>query len=359
MIRIVKRAGLSKVKSLSIRAIAVMSALMACALFILILGHNPLNVYASMVEGALGNSYRFKEVIAKTIPLVVTSLGVSVAFRMKFWNIGGEGQIYMGAFAASLVAFGLKGLPAPVMLAAMAAAGIAGGAIWAVIPGFFKARFGTNETLFTLMMNYIALKWITHLQYGPWKDPGAKGFPKIAKFPENAIMPQVLGVHIGWIIALLLVVAVYIFIHHTKKGYEVSVVGESENTARYAGMNVRKIIISAVIISGGLCGLAGMIQASAINKTLEVGLTAGVGFTAIITSWLAQLSAPLIVVVSFLFAAMVQGGEFIQAAFQIPQSAALVLQGMILFFILGSEFFIQYRVIFDRMSKVRSAREDA
>lgn len=349
MVRIVKRSDLGRARSIAIRLAAVIGALLASAVFIGILGHNPLAVYISMIEGALGNINRLKETIVKTIPLVVTSLGISVAFRMKFWNIGGEGQITIGACFASYFALYFHQWPKPVLLTVMILAGMIGGGLWALIPAAFKAYFGTNETLFTLMLNYIAIKWVTFLQFGPWKDKSSFGFPKIPNFENNAIMPKVLGIHFGWIIALVLIVAMYIFIHHTKRGYEINVVGESENTARYAGINIKKIIISSIFLSGALCGLAGMMQASGVNNTLTMQVAGGTGFTAIITTWLSGLSAPLILVVSFLFSVMVQGGAFIQTAFQIPQSAAQLLQGMILFFVLGSEFFIQYKLVPDRL----------
>lgn len=348
MVRIIKRADLTGTQAVMFRIMAVAAALLASGIFILILGHNPVEVYASMLKGAFGTVYRFKETLIKTIPLVITSLGITVAFKMKFWNIGAEGQIFMGAFAASFFALRFPHLAKPLLILVMLGAGFIAGGLWALIPAFFKAQYGTNETLMTLMMNYIALKWVTYLQYGPWKDPGAKGFPTVAKFSQNGILPKVFGVHIGWIFALVLIVIIHIFIHHTKKGYEVSVIGESENTARYAGMNVKRIILFALLISGGLCGLTGMVQASAINNTLAIEVTGGVGYTAIITTWLAQLSAPVILLVSFLFAVLVQGGSFIQTAFQIPQAAASILQGMILFFVLGSEFFIQYKVVIPR-----------
>ena len=219
-----------------------------------------------------------------------------------------------------------------------------GGGIWALIPAILKAKFNTNETIVTLMMNYIALKWVVFLQYGPWKDPNAMGFPKIANFTDNAILPKLFGVHIGWLIALILVVVIYYFINHTKTGYEIQVLGESENTAKYAGMNVRKIILIAMMMSGAICGLTGMIQASAVNNTLTMDLTAGVGYTAIIIAWLSNLKTPWMVVVSILFAILTQGASYIQTVYQIPQAAAEVIQGIILFCILGSQFFINYKV---------------
>lgn len=356
--RIVKRSDISRNKAIFIRAFAILLALVATGIFILALGRNPLEVYSSMIKGAFGSEYRIKETIIKAIPLTVTSLGIAIAFKMKFWNIGAEGQIFMGAFAASYFALNYPDMNRPLLLLIMAAAGVVGGGLWALIPAFFKAQFGTNETLFTLMMNYIALKWVTYLQYGPWRDPKQMGFPKIPSFTDNAILPKVLGIHMGWIIMLVLILLVYIFINHTKKGYEVTVIGESENTARYAGMDVKKIILTALFISGGICGLTGMIQASAVNSTLAVEVTGGVGFTAIITTWLAQLSAPIIFVVSFLFSAMLQGGAYIQSAFQIPQAAAQLIQGSILFFVLGSEFFIQYRLVFKKNVGLKTGKEE-
>lgn len=258
----------------------------------------------------------------------------------------------MGAFGAALVALNLPNtLPMPIMLLCMAVVAILFGGIWAFIPAYFKAKFNTNETIFTLMMNYIAIKWVTYLQFGPWKDPASQGFPRIATFSENAVLPKLFGVHIGWVIALILVVLIYIFINHTKKGYEITVVGESLETARYAGMNIKSIIISAMLISGGLCGLTGMIQASAIEKTLTANISNNYGFTAIITTWLSRLSAPVILAVCIIFAGLLQGGAYLQIAMQVPASVADMIQGIILFFVLGSEFFLQYKVSFTKSEK--------
>lgn len=354
-IRAIKKSEPGRVKAASIRIGAIILALIVSSLFILILKLNPVDVYVKMVQGAFGTAYRTKETIVKAIPLVITSLGIAIAFRMQFWNIGGEGQIAMGAFAASYFALNMGDMPKPILLLLMILAGMLAGGLWALIPAFFKAQWGTNETIVTLMMNYIGLKWIMYLQYGPWRDPKSLGFPKIANFTDNAILPKLLGVHIGWVLALLLVGAVYIFLNHTKKGYEIAVIGESVNTARYAGVNIKKTILIAIMLSGGLCGLVGMIQASAVNNTLSVEITGGVGYTAIITAWLAALSAPVILVVSVLFAALLEGGSYIQTVFGIPQAAAEILQGIILFFVLGSEFFVRYKFILVKKHQTTTA----
>ncbi len=356
MLRMSSRTDCTVKEAVLIRTSAIIIALVTVAFFIRILGHNPLSVYMSMIEGAFGSEYRITETIRKAIPLIIVSLGISLAFRLKFWNIGAEGQIMMGAFGATFCALNFQSLPSFLLLPLMCFASILCGGIWGAVPAYFRAAFRTNETIFTLMMNYIALKILTYLQYGPWKDPGALGFPKIPSFSDNAVLPSLFGLHIGWIIALLLVIIIHIFVNYTQRGYEINVVGESENTGRYAGMNVRFIIIYTIFLSGGLCGLAGMIEASGVNRTLSVEITRGVGYTAIITSWLSSLRAPAIAVVCILFAGMIQGGTFIQMVFRIPQSAAQILQGMILFFVLGSEFFIRYRLSFFREN--RSEAED-
>ncbi len=344
-LRFVKRSEINKKSGLAIRGTAILLALLATTLFIAFLKLNPLSVYISMLDGSFGSAYRVKETIIKTVPLVITSLGIAVAFKMQFWNIGGEGQIAMGAFMASFVALRMPELPKPLLLALMIAAGMVGGGLWALLPAFFKARWGTNETIVTLMMNYIALKYVTYLQYGPWRDPKALGFPKIPNFSDNAILPNLFGVHIGWVFALILTAAMFIFMNHSKKGYEIAVLGESEHTARYAGINIRNTIIVSLLISGGLCGLTGMIQASAVANTLSYEVSGGIGYTAIITTWLSGLSAPFIILTSFLFSILIQGGSFIQTSFGIPQSAAQIIQGIILFFVLGSEFFTRYRLV--------------
>jgi general nucleoside transport system permease protein len=345
LFRIAKRSDISKKSSIAIRGTSIILALFVSALFIMVLSLNPLEVYKSMIDGAFGNNYRFMETLRKSIPLCITALGIAVAFKMKFWNIGAEGQIMMGACFATYFALFHSTLPKPILLTIMVIAGMIGGCIWALIPALFKAKWGTNETIVTLMMNYVAIKFITYLQYEPWKDPNAMGFPKIASFADNAILPDLFGLHIGWVFAIILVVVIYLFMNRTKIGFETSVLGESEKTAIYAGMNTKKIIVVAMLLSGGLAGLSGMIQASAVSNTLSVSMAVGTGYTAIIVAYLSGLSAPIILVVSILFAALLEGGSFIQTAYGIPESAALILQSMILFFVLGSEFFIRYKIV--------------
>ena len=350
-VQIVKKAAVSRRRQTAYRVFAVLAALAATGLVMALAGYNPFVVYYKMIEGSTMTAYRFQETIHKAIPLITLSLGVAVAFKMKFWNIGGEGQFYLGAFGAALVAFQAPELPMWAMLPAMMLAGMLLGGLWALIPALLKAKFGASETLVTLMLNYIAIKWVTYLQYGPWKDPKASGFPKMPKFADAAVLPKVFGIHAGWIITLAAVVLVWILFSRSKLGYEIAVLGESEATARYAGMNTVRTMLIAVLLSGGLCGLAGMMQASAVERSLSDILSGGMGFTAIITAWLARLNPPAIVGVCFFFAILLQGGSYLQTSMQIPSSVAAVIQGVVLFFVLASEFFIQYRIQISRGEK--------
>ena len=356
MLKIVKKTEADVKQKVFIHIAGIVAALLAAALFLAVAGFNPLQVYISMVNGAFGSSYRISQTVINAVPLIILSLGIAIAFRMKFWNIGAEGQILMGGFLGSYFAYNFTQLPKPLLLFLMLLAGIVGGALWALLPAWLKVRFHANESITTLMLNYVALKWIQYLAAGPWKDPAASGYPRMPRFEEQAILPNLFGVHIGWVIALVLVVVVYLFLNYSKKGFEIAIIGESENTARYAGINIGRTALLAVCLSGALCGLTGIIQASAVNNELSSTLANGIGYTAIITTWLSGLSAPVIVLVCTLFAALTQGASYIQTAFGIPAAAASVLQALILFFVLGSDFFTIYKFVWQKQT--HNAKEE-
>ena len=343
-LRVSKRADISTGKAWCVRLCAIALALLTGGAFVAILGYNPLQIYATMVDGSLGSRMGLELTAKLTVPLLITSLGVALAFKMRFWNIGGEGQICVGAIAATYFALFHSDWPQWILLIVMALAAIVAGGLYGVIPAYFKCRFGTNETLLTLMLNYIALYTIQALQQGPWRDPSQLGFFKIARFDRSARLPEVLGVHVGWIVALILVVAVYIYMRHSKQGYELSVVGENEATARYAGMSVKRVVIRTMFISAGLCGLTGMLQASGADKTLNDTVAGGVGFTAITVAWLARLNPVGMLIVSVLFCILEKGCASVQSVYNLSAATAEVLQGIILFFVLGSEFFLTHRV---------------
>jgi len=343
--RIIARDSISARRAFLIRLAGVVGALAVGMGFLAIAGYDPFTAIASVFDGAFGTERRIIKTLEFAIPLVITSLGISIAFRMKFWNIGAEGQICMGAFAASYFALFCAHWPPWLLFPAMFLSAFAAGAVWAGIPALFKVKWGTNETLVTLMLNYVALKFIEFLQYNAWKDPDGYGFAKIAMFDQRVLLPRVFGLHIGWIIAVVLIAVMYVFTTRGKGGYRIQVIGESVDTARYAGINVPRTMVLTVCIGGALAGLTGMIQATGVERTLNVNLSAGYGYTAIITAWLARLHPIGIGIVCILFAGLIQGGNFIQTAYNIPSAAAQVFQGLILLFVLGSEFFLRYRLV--------------
>ena len=347
LVRIAKRDTMARGKKWAIRLGAIVLALAVGCLFVAVLGHNPLQVYQEILRGSLGGPSVRRVTVRVAIPLLGAALAIAPAFKMRFWNIGAEGQIMMGAIAASwLGLFWAQRLPRPALLLAMALVSLVAGGIWGLIPAFFKAKWGTNETLFTLMLNYIALGIEAYLQNGPWKDPKATGFPIIAMFDQNARLPKVFGVHIGWIVVLALTVGMFVYMKYSKHGYEIAVVGESERTARYAGMNVARIIMRTMFLSGAIAGLMGFLVVAGADYTLNTGTSGGVGFTAIIVAWLAQLNPFVMVLIAGLLAVLTKGSNAIQTSFKIPASAADVLSAILLFFMLGCEFFINYRLVF-------------
>ncbi len=368
-VRVVKRTHIAQRKAILYRVLALLSALLVGGLLVAMLGYDPIQMYSDMVSGALGKTLiavnkkgvlEFSSSSQATLKIItlllVTSLGLTMAFKMKFWNIGGEGQILVGAISCSYIAIHFGDTwPQWLLIVAMLIAACIGGGLYGLLPAVFKAKWGTNETLFTLMLNYIAINFITYLQYQPaWQQQGTT-FPKIRNFADATRLPEVLGVHIGWIIALVLAVLVYLYFAKTKHGYEVTVVGESSNTARYAGMNVTRIILRTMFMSGAICGFAGFLQVSGASGTLTTDTAGGAGFTAITVAWLSAMNPLLMIVYACFIAVLERGSNRIQTTMGIPKSAADMLIGIILFFMLGVEFFINYRLVF----RFRKAREEA
>ncbi|NLM73933.1 MAG: ABC transporter permease [Clostridiaceae bacterium] len=346
-IRIARRTDISRTKTWIIRIVSVFFSLVSGGLLIMALGHNPVAVYRDMITGSVSTKTALIATAKIFVPLLGASLSIAPAFKMRFWNIGTEGQILAGAIAASYFAlFQYQNYPRPVLLVLMFVAAVLAGGIWALIPAVFKAVWDTNETLFTLMLNYIIINIVTFLRTGPWKSPSSSGFPKIAMFDASARLPNIFGVHIGWIIVLVLTVFMYIYMRYTRHGYQIAVVGESERTARYAGMNVPQIIMTTVFMSGAIAGMVGFLIVSGSSYTLTDNTAGGYGFTAITVAWLAKLNPFAMVIISVFLAILKKGSNTIQTNFKIPASASELLTGIILFFMLGCEFFINYRLIF-------------
>lgn len=356
LVRLAKRDDLSGAKKWAIRLVAIVLALVVGSLFIAVLGHNPIAVYHDIITGSLGGPSTAKVTVRVAIPLLGAALAIAPAFKMKFWNIGAEGQIMVGGIAATYFAlYWYDKLPKPALLIVMAVASILAGGIWGLVPAFCKARWGTNETLFTLMLNYIAIGIEAYLQNGPWKDPSGTGFPIIAMFDQKARLPKVGGVHIGWIIVLALTVGMFIYMKYSKHGYEISVVGESERTARYVGIKVGKVIVRTMLLSGALCGIAGVLLVSGTDHTITTTIAGGQGFTAVMVSWLAKFNPISMILTSFLLVFLDRGAGEISTAFGLNQSFADILSGIIIFFIIGCEFFITYRLSFRKPAKKEAA----
>ncbi|MTI86167.1 MAG: ABC transporter permease [Firmicutes bacterium] len=345
LISLEKKLSPSPVMNILVPVISVFLALLTGAIFLALTGKDPIQVYSAMFYGAFGSKYGLTESVVKAIPLLLAGLGLAVAFRMQLWNIGGEGQIYMGAFGATWVALQLPNQPTWVVLPAMMLAGAAAGGLWAVIPAIPRAYLGVNEIITTLMLNYVAILWVDYLVYGPWKDPAGYNFPITPSFSESAILPT-LGdtrIHAGLLIGIILAIIIYLIIFRTKFGYEIRVIGESPGAARYAGMNISRKIIVVMLISGAVCGLAGMAELSGVTHRLQQGFSPGYGYTAIIVAWLTRLNPLGIIIAALLFGGMQVGGFAVQMN-GVPAAVVSMLQGGLLFFVLGGEILTRYRV---------------
>lgn len=349
LLRIARRAGIKTWQSWLIRIASVVVALLLSGLFIYsVTKLNPFAVFKAMFDGALGTSRKLGITIRDTMMLLCIGIGLAPAFKMKFWNVGAEGQILMGGVATAglMISLGDK-LPTPLLLVVMAVAGLTAGALWGIIPAVFKARWGTNETLFTLMMNYVAIQ-ITSFCVAKWENPFGSNTvgvinqkTKAGWFPEIFNWPFTLNVTI----VLLLAIGMFIYLKYSKQGYEISVLGESPNTARYAGIKLSKVIIRTMAISGAICGLAGFIAVAGASHTISTSTAGGRGFTAIIVAWLAQFNTFVMMVFSFLLVFLQKGAMEIASQFKLNDFASNVITGIILFCIIASEFFINYQVI--------------
>jgi len=322
-------------------------------ILLLAAGANPIETYKAMLDGAFGTTYGRSETMVRAIPLMLTGLAVSIAFRMKFWNIGAEGQLAIGAIATAWIPLFLlpdSNLPVWALLLLMGVAAFVGGALWGLIPAALKAYLQVNEIITTLMLNYVAILFLDFLYTGPWKDKEGYGFPGTASFKEIAALPRLpqdLGfgrVHLGLIIAIVAAVIIWLVLVRTKWGYEIRMIGENPNAARYAGISLARNILLVMILSGGLAALAGYGQVAGIAHRLQKGITVGDGFTAIIIAWLAKLHPFGVLVVAVLMAGLSTGGDQITMTMGLPAAMSGVLQGAILFFVLGGDIFVRYRL---------------
>ena len=348
LFHIVKRDALPWYKSLGIRFLAILLALILCGIITTITtGINPLQVYQSIVLGAFGSVRKTWVTFQNIAILLLIALALTPAFKMKFWNIGAEGQILIGgACSAAVMIYAGDKMPTGLLLIVMFVASALGGMIWGMIPAVFKANWNTNETLFTLMLNYVAMQVVTYCIVF-WENPkGSNTVGIINQATKGGWLPELFGQKYGWnvVIVLILTVGMFIYLKYCKQGYEIAVVGESENTARYAGIQVKKVIIRTMAISGAICGIAGFVIVSGASHTISTATAGGRGFTAIIVAWLSKFNTFIMVAVSFGIVFMDQGAVQIATQYGLNENASNVLLGIILFFLIGAEFFINYRV---------------
>ncbi len=334
-------------RAILVRAAAIAIAVIICGLLtLLVTKNNPVKVFAAFFYGTFGTSQLAWVTIHNVALLLCVSLAVTPAFRMRFWNIGAEGQALAGCFTCAALMFYLGGkIPDALLVPVLVISSIAAGAVWGLIPAVFKAVWNTNETLFTLMMNYIAIQMVEF-------------FLKVAdKSGSNTVGPDLLS-H-GWfpelfgnkyllniIIVFVLTALIYVYLYYTKHGYEISVVGESENTARYIGINVRNVIIRTMILSGAICGLCGLLLVAGSSHSIDSNLVKGRGFTAIMVSWISKFNPIIMVPVSLLIVFLERGAGQVTVSFGLNSSFSEILTGIILFFIIGCEFFLNYRLRF-------------
>ena len=345
-----KRDGVPLWKSLGIRLIGLTLALVVCAIIIYALTKlNPLKVYAAMFKGAFGTEKRMWVTIRDIMMLLCIAVGLAPAFKMRFWNIGAEGQVLAGGIAAAacMIYLGKSMDTLPLLVLMFVLSTIAGG-IWGTIPAIFKARWNANETLFTLMMNYIAIQ-LTSFFVAKWENPfGSNTVGIINTTSKAGWFPPVLGqmYTLNVIIVLVIAVLMYLYLRFSKQGYEIAVVGESENTARYAAINVKSVVIRTMAISGAICGIAGFIAVAGASHTISTSTAGGQGFTAIIVAWLSRFNTFIMIAISSLLVFLEKGAVEIASQFDLNDFVSEMITGIILFFILGSEFFINYKVRF-------------
>ena len=364
LIHLSKRTDVRPLRAWISRLAAFALALLVCGLvaFLLIdkLKAHPEKIgdfYYAFIKGSFSTSRKLWKFLKNLAILLSISLAVTPAFRMRFWNTGAEGQTLMGVLGAIAVDFYLGGqLPEWLLLILMLLAALLCGAVWGVIPAIFKARWNTNETLFTLMMNYVATFIVSYFLV-IWVANGSSSLPKM----KTGKLPTVGNEYLLIIlIVLALTVGLYIYLNYSKHGYEISVVGESMRTAQYVGISVPKVIIRTMLLSGLLCGLTGYLIAAGLDQTVTTNSVGGQGFTAIMVSWLAKFDPLVMILTSGLIQLLNQGAAQISQDFNVSGAFPDVIVGIILFFIIGCEFFIHYQIHFrGHARRDRAAREGA
>lgn len=306
------------------------------ALLILFAGANPFEAYAVMLSGAFGGSRQLQETILKAAPLLIVGLGLSVAFRARVWNIGGEGQYYMGALAGGAIALTFPDWPRPLLIAAMLAGGIAGGLLWALLAGLMKVRRGVNEIISTLMLNYIAILFVQYMARGPLQEPGGY-LPESAQLVAAARLPALAGtrIHLGVALALILIPVAFALVWSTPLGFRLRAVGERASVARYAGIAVEKMILFALAFSGALAGLAGIIEVSTLHTRLKGEISGGYGFSGILVALLGRMHPAGVAVAALFFAALTIGAQSMHVVYGLSDALANAIQAVVVLSVLA------------------------
>ncbi len=356
-IHITKRVNIPRYLSPVVHITAILLALLVCALLTLVMtGENPFKLLESILNASFGSPRKIWVMLQNSAMLLCLSLAVTPAFRMRFWNIGAEGQTLVGCLASAACMILLRDvLPNWAILTCMALASVLAGAVWGLIPALCKARWETNETLFTLMMNYIATQLVAYFCV-VWESPKGSGqIGIINQKTELGWLPVIGGQRylLNVIVVAMICLLMHLYLRYSKHGFELSVVGESVKTAHYVGIKVDRVIIRTMLLSGAVCGIAGYLLVGSTNHTLTTTLVGGRGFTAVMVSWLAKFSPFLMVLISMMLVILERGAGEISTRFGLNQSFSDILTGIILFFIIGSEFFIMYKVNF-RKKEVES-----
>lgn len=356
MFHIAKRDALPSLNAWIIRILSVIAALVLIGVITVIVTDvkNPFEVYSTMISGSFASSRRIWKMLQSLAMILCVSLAVTPAFKMRFWNCGGEGQVLAGGLAtlACMILIGNK-VPNPVLILIMIVASVLAGAIWAIIPAFFKSIFNTNETLFTLMMNYVAIQLVSQFCI-IWENPKGSSTIGIVNSSSHAGWLPIIGDKeylLNVLIVAVLTIGMYVYLKYSKHGYEIAVVGESENTAKYIGINVKKVIIRTMALSGAVCGIAGLLLVGGTSHSITTSTAGGRGFTAIMVSWLAKFNPIYMVLTSFIIAFLEVGAGQIATDCGLNESYGDIITGIILFFIIGSEFFINYELKFNKSKK--------
>ena len=354
MIQISKRGAVSRKRNIAIRLAAIVLAIIVCAVITMATtGTDPFAVFSAFINGSFGSERKLWIFLQDTAILLIISLAVTPAFKMHCWNLGAEGQVLAGAMAAAacMVLLG-DTMSNGALIACMVIVSVVTGALWAGIPAFFKAKFNTNETLFTLMMNYVATQIVAYFCV-KWENPvGSCTIGVINAQNEAGWLPQLGNKYLLVIlVAVIMTVLIYFYLNYTKHGYEIAVVGESERTARYIGIKVPRVIVRTMLFSGAICGVAGLLLVGGIHHTVSTSLVGGQGFTAVMVSWLAAFNPIVMILTSALLIFMGSGANQLATSCGLNQSFGDILTGVIIFFIIGSEFFVQYKISFRRKSK--------